>query len=122
MNKQIEEMAKALTRYEYHLCERLPKDKCLLTSAIHAQVSCDYCKIAEFLVNEGYRKSTDVAREIFEEIEKALSSMKYNANTPRKTVTVDELKEQVDWVLHEVVPNRIAELKKKYESEGANDE
>ena len=58
MNKeqQIEEMAKALTNYERKLCERLPKDKCLLTSAIHAQVSCDYCKIAEFLYNAGYRK------------------------------------------------------------------
>jgi hypothetical protein len=56
----------------------------------------------------------EVAREIFAEIEKAISSMKYNANTPRKTVKVEELKEQVDWVLHEVVPQRIAELKKKY--------
>lgn len=54
--EQIEEMAKALTNYEYKLCERLPKDKCLLTSAIHAQVSCDYCKIAEFLYNADYRR------------------------------------------------------------------
>ena len=50
------------------MCERLPKDKCLLTSDVHAQVSCDYCKIAEFLVNEGYRKTSDIAREIFDEI------------------------------------------------------
>ena len=57
--KQVEEMAKALTKYEYSLCERLPKDKCLLTSAIHAQVSCDYCKIAEFLYNAGYRKQSE---------------------------------------------------------------
>ena len=68
--KQIEEIAKDLTRYEYSLCERLPKDKCLLTSAVHAQVSCDYCKIAEFLVNAGYRKSQEIAREIFAEIER----------------------------------------------------
>ena len=90
--KQIEEMAKALTAYEKKLCDRLPKDKCLLTSAVHAQVSCDYCKIAEFLVNAGYRKIYDdhqrqctyyalgcqmaeqlkreVAEEIFAEIEK----------------------------------------------------
>lgn len=57
--KQIEEMAKALTKYEYSLCERLPKNKCLLTSAIHAQVSCDYCKIAEHLYNAGYRKQSE---------------------------------------------------------------
>ena len=54
--EQIEEMAKALTAYEKKLCDRLPKDQCLLTSAVHAQVSCDYCKIAEFLYNAGYRK------------------------------------------------------------------
>ena len=58
-DKQIEEMAKELTAYEKKLCERLPKDKCLLTSAVHAQVSCDYCKIAEFLVNAGYRKQSE---------------------------------------------------------------
>ena len=57
--EQIEEMAKELTAYEKKLCERLPKDKCLLTSAVHAQVSCDYCKIAEFLVNAGYRKQSE---------------------------------------------------------------
>ena len=57
--KQIEEMAKALTKYEKGLCERLPKDQCLLTSAIHAQVSCDYCKIAEFLYNAGYRRQSE---------------------------------------------------------------
>jgi hypothetical protein len=56
----------------------------------------------------------EVAREIFEEIEKAISNLEYRANTPRKTVRVEELKAQVDWVLHEVVPKTIAELKKKY--------
>lgn len=71
-DKQIEEMAKALTTYEKKLCDRLPKDKCLLTSAVHAQVSCDYCKIAEFLVNAGYRKASDVAEKIFAEVETSL--------------------------------------------------
>jgi hypothetical protein len=56
----------------------------------------------------------EVAREIFEEIEKEISNLEYRANTPRKTVRVEELKAQVDWVLHEVVPKTIAELKKKY--------
>ena len=98
---EIEEMAKALTKYEYHLCERLPKDKCLLTSAVHAQVSCDYCKIAEFLVNEGYRKASNVAREIFEEIEQYFIVKKLGLLNA--TYTKD--------FFHE--------LKKKYESEGA---
>jgi hypothetical protein len=57
---------------------------------------------------------SEVAREIFEEIEKAMADLEYRANTPRKTVKVEELKDQVNWVLHEVVPKTIAELKKKY--------
>lgn len=106
-DKQIEEMAKALTRYEYHLCERLPKDRCLLTSAVHAQVSCDYCKIAEFLVNEGYRKASDVVREIFEEIEGLLAHHYI----------------EWDWCYYDdELGEDFADLKKKYESEGANDE
>ena len=71
-DKQIEEMAKALTAYEKKLCDRLPKDKCLLTSAVHAQVSCDYCKISEFLVNAGYRKASEVALEVIAEVEKII--------------------------------------------------
>ena len=58
-----------------------------------------------------------VAREIFEEIEKRIADLEYRANTPRKTVKVEELKEQVNWILHEVVPSTVAELKKKYTEE-----
>lgn len=63
------------------------------------------------LVEETKQK---VAREISANIKKAISNMKYNANTTRKTVNVEELKEQVDWVLHEVVPNRISEVINQY--------
>ena len=59
----------------------------------------------------------NLAREIFAEIEKKIHSMHYNANTKRKTVKVEELKEQIDWVLHEVIPNMIADLAKKYMEE-----
>ena len=59
IEKEIEELARELTAYEWKLCDRLPKNKCLLTSTIHAQVSCDYCKIAEFLINIGYRQVKD---------------------------------------------------------------
>lgn len=65
----------------------------------------------EISFRNGYAKAVE---DIFEEIEKAIAGMTYNARTQRKTVKVEELKEQVDWVLHEVVPNRIDELKKKY--------
>ena len=75
-------------------------------------------RIAEVLYNAGYRKSTDVAEEIFAEIEERIATLEYQANTPRKTVKTEELRAQVNWVLHEVVPITIAELKKKYTEEG----
>lgn len=111
-DKQIEDMAKALTAYEKKLCDRLPKDKCLLTSAIHAQVSCDYCKISEFLVNAGYRKASEVAREIFEEIEKRLDGI---------TIVMGRLDSLRTYhkTLDKVMAN-VAELKKKYTGEDTN--
>jgi hypothetical protein len=51
---------------------------------------------------------------IFEEIEKSIANLEYKVNTPRKTVKVEELKAQVNWILHDVVPNTIAEFRKKY--------
>lgn len=69
----------------------------------------------ETAFKNGYEKGkTETAREIFEEIEKEIANLEYRANTPRKTVRVDELKAQMDWLLHEVVPSVIDELKKKY--------
>lgn len=75
---------------------------------------------ADYLIANGVTIKSEITREIFEEIEKAISNLEYRANTPRKTVRVEELKAQVDWVLHEVVPKTIAELKKKYIGEDTN--
>lgn len=65
--------------------------------------------------DDAIRFRIDQVKRIFDEIDQALSNMKYNAVTPRKTVKVEELVEQVNWVLHEVVPGRIAEIREKYE-------
>ena len=61
--------------------------------------------------------SKQIAKQIFEDIEKTISSMEYKANTPRKTVKVEELKEQVNWVLHKVIPDTINKIKDKYTGE-----
>ena len=55
-----------------------------------------------------------MAKENLEEIEKEIADLEYQAKTPRKTVKVEELKAQMNWLLHEVMPQVIAELKKKY--------
>jgi ribosomal protein L37E len=90
MNKQIEEMAKIINESEI-LCRTC------------GESTYTYCSdaIAEYLYNADYRKSTDVAREIFEEIEKTLTKNRFRGTS---------------CLLHD-----IAELKKKYESEGEID-
>lgn len=57
---------------------------------------------------------SEFAREIFDEIVESISNLEYSTNTKRKNVKVDELVGQINWVLHNVVPQRIAQLKKKY--------
>lgn len=72
---------------------------------------------AEAFYDRGYRRASEVALEVIEELERKIASLEYNAKTTRKTIKVEELRAQVDWILHEVVPDTIAEVKKKYEGD-----
>ena len=102
--KQIEEMGNAV----------------YLASPLPAMWRKDALIISDKLYRAGYRKASDVAAEIFAEIKQKIADLEYNAKVPRKTVTVETLMEQVNWVLHEVVPETLDEIEKKYtESEGA---
>ena len=87
MNKQIEEI-KELT------------NELVFTSNYGT-----YNAVAEYLHNKGYRKSTDVARESFEELEEFMVDTELY-KMPTKSILAE----------------KFAELKKKYESEGADDE
>lgn len=49
-----------------------------------------------------------------EELIKRFNDLEYQANTPRKTVKVDELRAQMDWILHEVAVNTIKEFTEIY--------
>ena len=63
-DKQIEEMAKICHFYDdgiCHLCEEL---------LVSCDRKCDLTILVENLYNAGYRKASDVAEEIFAEIEK----------------------------------------------------
>lgn len=84
---------------------------------------CVHKNIASLIIAHGYCKASEVAEEIFEEIEKALSNARYISKTSRKTVKVEELKEQAEWILHEAVLQIIEPIKKKYaESEDTEGE
>ena len=74
----------------------------------------DFDATAAKMVAKGYQKSSDVAAEIFADIKQKIADLEYNAKVPRKTVTVETLMEQVNWVLHEVVPETLDEIEKKY--------
>ena len=66
-DKQIEEMAK-------ELCDAMQKTNQGCNSICYPRGMCAHCKVmAEHLYNAGYRKSTEVAEEIFEEIDKLLA-------------------------------------------------
>lgn len=62
----------------------------------------------------GYRKASEVINAFSEELIKRFNDLEYYANTPRKTIKVDELRAQVDWILHEVTVNTIKEFAEKY--------
>lgn len=93
MNNQIEEYI-AFVEMQNELCDK-PCDICKMYGK-----GCLPGRMAKKLANKGYRKSTDVAREIFAELD-------------------DIPKHQPSYVLYTLLTKKIAELKKKYESEGA---
>ncbi len=102
--KQIEEMAKHCHFYE--------KGKCLLLEedAVECDMNCDMCKFAKTLYNAGYRRTADVAEEIFAEIEKILKKNEFRNYEPYN----------VESYYSGDLKNDLAELKKKYESEKDN--
>ena len=91
-----------------------------LVESCCGQVNC-VTHLSLSLFKEGYRNKSDVVREIYEGIRKTLASMEYKTNTSRKTVRVEELIEQMDWVLHCVVPCAISEVLMKYERQESSD-
>jgi endonuclease III len=98
-NKQIEEMAQAILEVGDNY------DTCL-------EEDCE--TIAVLIYDKGYRKASDVIKAFSEELIERFNDLEYNANTPRKTVKVDELRAQIDWILHEVTINTIKEFTEKY--------
>ena len=92
--KQIEEMAKVIDEYTEPLSAR----------DIHKAEFSE--RFAEALYNAGYRKTSDVAREIFEEITKCAKHKWERQESGVYDITAWEIS-----ILD------IAKLKKKYESE-----
>ena len=107
MDKQIEEMAKEICS-EYDCV--IPCQSC----AYYGYENCRDVKSAEKLYTAGYRKSEEVAREIFEEIDKRFEALLkfYPCNGE-----FEDAKRFVDFhwkhIRHSILCDYDAELKKK---------
>ena len=104
-NKQIEEMAKTIGRNKGYGCRE--KDDC--QSCLCRAVDCIPYEIAQILFASGYRKQSEVAQEIFAEIEILLSA---NQSSELRAGSV----EWFDYFDHHLEED-LAELKKKYTEE-----
>lgn len=52
----------------------------------------------------------DIVQEMQKRLKEHIASLEYKAKSTRKTIEFDRLCEQVDWVLHEIVPATIDEV------------
>jgi hypothetical protein len=83
-----------------------------------------YNAVAEHLYNKGYRKTSDVAREIFDGVMQAIEEGTKNAtSTLKQSITTHEkLLVSTGEMYSGFVGKAICQFFKKYESEGADDE
>ena len=110
-DKQIEERI-AVIEIEKELCGK-PCDICKANKE-----HCMPYRMAKKLAAKGYRKASDVSREIFEEIERAFFKYYDSAVTYSSPNLPYHLREAVGFSLNEMFM-KVAELKKKYtEDEG----
>ena len=105
--KQIEEMAKDMCEYYYEGTCYQDKKPC--------DCKCDIFTDAQYLYAKGYRKASDVAEEIFAEIEEEIRSSV-------EVITTIKDEEEGGWYDGELnmlgmFGNFLAELKKKYTQE-----
>lgn len=108
MNKKIDELAKDIDEIMQNRCFHYTCHKCEFDP-------CDTCKatmLANALINDyGYRKASDVAREIFEAIYGISIGCSVENDVMRLTFEKDP------YVLV-VLASEFDKLRKKYESEG----
>lgn len=107
MNRQIDEMAKikkCKTCVHSDVCQELEEFRDPLGwISTEGEFVCSY-------YDADYRKSSDLAMEIFEEIEAVLA---VHAYTSKSEDYSDGAYDALEWV-----DEKLAELRKKYESEG----
>lgn len=110
MNKQIEDLGKKLRAYAYDM-KLNDNDDCQ--------------NVADFIITTlGYRKTEDIAMEIFDGVMQAIEEGTKNAtSTLKQSVTTHEkLLVSTGEMYSGFVGKAICQFFKKYESEGADDD
>ena len=106
--EQIQEMA----RFIHNLCTDIPD-----SISQHCKLTCAECK-ARYAYSKGYRKASEVAREIFEEIEKKVKmSIAIHLEELNKELIIDTpLYDRHSGIIFALrgAEDYLAELKKKY--------
>lgn len=75
--------------------------------------NCRYCFDSNCTKNTEYERcgfrlaKTEAIKEFAEKLKESISNMEYRANVQRKTVSVETLYTQVNWVFREIVPKTI---------------
>ena len=111
MNKQVEEMAKDIEFCDRNLVANCHNVKCKECRYFYSKEDCYMLRLSEMLIAKGYRKTADVAKEIFAEIK----AMPIAKDFTRKS-------QDFEFGYRLATQEILAELKKKYESEGADDD
>ena len=105
--------------------EEIDHIESVLWEANHSKSVLDYRWLAQALYSNGYRKASDIAREIFEEIEqKIAAALKSNYKVLPQVIDSYEIYHTVQGKISALrgINDFIDELKKKYESEGVDDD
>ena len=110
-DKQIEEMAKIL-------CTDYDMGKCMVDGFDCLEGHCSKRERIEALYNAGYRKSSEVALEAIEDFQRTIRHIFLDMCNGNDYNTLNLL--QIDSAIEALFDNKIAELKKKYESEKDN--
>jgi hypothetical protein len=114
MNKQLEEMAKDIEFCDRNLVANCHNVKCKECRYFYSKEDCYMLRLSEMLIAKGYRKASTVAREIFEEIERLLDTYSASHHSIGEVCGESYFERGLE--------EAIAEIKKKYESEVADDE
>ena len=92
--------------------ERLKKE-----NTFHRKTIAENAQIEIEVLNEAVMEAISKARKEFaERLKKEYENLEFVPKTTRKRVSVDELKDMVSWVIHEVFPQSIDKLLKEMES------